>query len=118
MDTKDARIDYVEFPAGSVDALNRTKEFFSSVFGWNYALYGDDYADTADSGVSSGINAENPAPAVLPVIYVKDLQGTYDKVKASGAVIVREIFSFPGGKRFHFKDPSGNELAAWSERHA
>jgi predicted enzyme related to lactoylglutathione lyase len=109
-------IDYVELPAGSIEDLNKTRDFFSKVFGWNYAMYGEDYADTADSGVSSGINAENPAPAILPVIYVTDLTETYDAVKAHGAVIVREIFPFPGGKRFHFKDPAGNEIAAWSEK--
>ncbi len=115
MNKQNNHIDYVELPAKSVEELNKTRDFFSKVFGWNYAMYGDDYADTGDSGVSSGINAENPADAVVPVIYVTDLQQTYDVVKANGAVIVREIFSFPGGKRFHFKDPSGNELAAWSE---
>jgi predicted enzyme related to lactoylglutathione lyase len=112
---KDNHIDYVEFPASSIEELNKTRDFFSDVFGWNYAMYGDDYADTADSGVASGVNAENPGSSVLPVIYVTDLQQAYDKVKASGAPIVREIFAFPGGRRFHFKDPSGNEVAAWSE---
>ncbi len=78
-------------------------------------MYGDDYADTGDSGVASGVNAENPATAILPIVYVTNLEQTYDKVKASGAIIVREIFSFPGGRRFHFKDLAGNELATWSE---
>jgi len=109
------QIDYVELPAKSIDDLNKARDFFTDVFGWNYAMYGDDYADTGDSGVSSGVNAENPATTVLPVIYVTDLQATYEKIKVSGASIVREIFSFPGGRRFHFKDPAGNELAVWSE---
>ena len=78
-------------------------------------MYGDDYADTADSGVYSGINAENPTSTSLIVIYVADLQKAYDKVKAAGGKITKETFDFPGGRRFHFQDPVGNHLAAWSE---
>jgi len=111
MNKQNNHIDYVELPSGSIQDLNKTRDFFTEVFGWKYAMYGEDYADTADSGVASGINAENPAPSVLPVIYVNDLEQTFKKVKKSGTLIVREIFSFPGGRRFHFKDPSGNELA-------
>lgn len=78
-------------------------------------MYGDDFADTADNGTFSGVNAENPAPATLAVVHVADLQATYKKVTAAGGIITREIFKFPGGRRFHFQDPAGNELAAWSE---
>ncbi len=113
--TQPNKIDYVEFPAKNIEALNKTRDFFHDVFGWNYAMYGDDFADTADSGTFSGVNSENPAPATLAIVHVADLRLTYDKVKASGGVITREIFEFPGGKRFHFQDPAGNELAAWSE---
>ncbi|MDO5076439.1 VOC family protein [Corynebacterium sp.] len=109
------KIDYVEFPARSIAELTETRDFFSDVFGWNYAMYGDDFADTADSGTFSGVNAENPAPATLAVVHVADLQATYEKVTAAGGAITREIFKFPGGRRFHFRDPAGNELAAWSE---
>jgi hypothetical protein len=109
------KIDYVEFPAQSITELNETRDFFSTVFGWNYAMYGDDFADTADSGTFSGVNAENPAPATLAVVHVADLQAIYEKVTAAGGIITREIFEFPGGRRFHFRDPAGNELAAWSE---
>jgi len=115
MNRKNNHIDYVEFPTKSIEELNKTRDFFSKIFGWSYAMYGDDYADTAGSGVASGINAENPATAILPVIYVSDLEQTFEAIKAAGAPIIREIFSFPGGKRFHFKDPSGNEVAVWSE---
>ncbi|MBP6038429.1 MAG: VOC family protein [Candidatus Saccharimonas sp.] len=113
--TQPNRIDYIEFPAKSIETLNKTRDFFKSVFGWSYAMYGDDFADTADSGIFSGVNAENPAPATLAIIHVADLQATYDKVKTGGGIITREVFEFPGGKRFHFQDPAGNELAAWSE---
>lgn len=78
-------------------------------------MYGDDLADTADSGIFSGVNAENPVPATLAIVHVADLHATYDKVKAAGGMITREVFEFPGGKRFRFQDPAGNELAAWSE---
>lgn len=109
------KFDYIEFPARNIDELKRSKNFFSRVFGWSYQQWGDDYVDTKDSGVGSGISADNPTAAPLPVVHVPDLQATYNSVKDSGGVITKEIFSFPGGKRFHFKDPSGNELAAWSE---
>ena len=109
------KIDYVEFPAQSIAELNKTRVFFSNVFGWSYAMYREDFADTADSGTFSGVNAENPAPATLAVVHVADLKATYEKVTAAGGIITREICEFPGGRRFHFRDPAGNELAAWSE---
>ena len=108
-------IDYIEFPASSTEELEKAKSFFNTVFGWSHTMYGNDYADTADSGVFSGINAESPTTTTLVVIYVADLQKTYDDVKAAGGVITKEIFGFPGGKRFEFQDPAGNNLAAWSE---
>ena len=108
-------IDYVEFPAKSVEELGKVKDFLSAVFGWSYTMYGDDYADTADSGTSSGINAEDPTPTPLVVIYAADLQATYDMVNTAGGTITKEIFDFPCGKRFHFQDPAGNHLAVWSE---
>ena len=108
-------IDYVEFPPKDVGELEKVKEFFGEVFDWSYTMYGDDYADTSDSGTGSGINAENPTPTPLTVIYVSDLQEAYNKVKIAGGTITKEIFDFSGGKRFHFQDPAGNNLAAWSE---
>ena len=113
MNEEPARLDYVEFPAASIEELNRTRDFFTAVFGWKYAMYGDDYADTADSGTFSGINAENPAGKILPIVQVKDLDAAFQKVQESGGTIVREPFDFPGGRRFHFQDPAGNEVAAW-----
>lgn len=109
------QIDYIELPAENIADLIKTKAFFETVFGWEYQQWGDDYADTKSSGVGSGINAESPSKAPLPVIHVADIDAAYSKVKAAGGVITKEIFSFPGGKRFHFHDPAGNELAAWSE---
>ena len=102
-------IDYVEFPAKDIGELEKVKEFFGEVFDWSYTMYGDDYADTSDSGMGSGINAENPTPTPLTVIYVSDLQEANNKVKIAGGTITKEIFDFPGGKRFHFQDPAGNK---------
>lgn len=115
MNKTNNHIDYIEFPAKSINELTKSKEFFNDVFGWSYVQWGDDYIDTKDSGVGSGISADNPTNQPLPVIYVSDIQVSYDKVKSAGGTIVREVFTFPGGKRFHFKDPAGNELAVWSE---
>jgi len=111
-------IDFIEFPAASVQALGRAKAFFSQVFGWSYKNWGDDYCDTPAGGLASGINADPESRSAQPlvVIHVDDLEATMDKVKASGGTITRQPFSFPGGRRFHFKEPGGNELAAWSNR--
>ena len=73
MSKANSHIDYIEFPAKSVKELNAVKDFFTEVFGWSYQQWGDDYADTNDSGVGSSINAEDPATAPLPVIYVSDI---------------------------------------------
>jgi predicted enzyme related to lactoylglutathione lyase len=113
--SKDNHIDYIELPANNIEELNKAKNFFSKAFGWSFQQWGDDYVDTKDSGVSSGINASSPPAAPLPVVHVTNIQVSYDKVKAAGGNITKEIFLFPGGKRFHFKDPAGNELAVWSE---
>jgi predicted enzyme related to lactoylglutathione lyase len=109
--------DFIECPAKSIDALNRSKDFYRSVFGWSYKDWGDDYADTQSSGLSSGINADPSHRSSYPlvVIYTADLEDVREKVVESKGIITREIFSFPGGRRFHFADPAGNELAVWSD---
>jgi len=109
------KIDYIEFPASSIKQLGRTKTFFNTVFGWEYKEWGDDYIDTKDSGVSSGVSADNPSKAPLPVVRTQDIEMMYNRVKSAGGVITREIFVFPGGRRFHFREPGGSELAVWSE---
>lgn len=114
----DKHINYIEFPATSAEALGKSRDFFSQVFGWDYKMWGDDYADTSGSGVASGINGTDATakPVPLPVIYVKNLEETLEHVKKTGAKITKPIFEFPGGRRFHFKEPSGNELAVWSDK--
>lgn len=112
------RIDFIEFPARSVTSVAKAKAFYSELFGWSFQDWGDDYADTSSSGVGTGFNAdpEHRPSKPLVVVYTLDLKATRAKVIAAGGKVTREIFPFPGGKRFHFSDPSGNELAAWSDK--
>lgn len=117
MSSKANHIDFIELPADSAAGVAKAKAFYAGAFGWSFKDWGEQYADTESSGVNSGING-NPAhrPAKpLAVIHVADLEATKEKVLASGGAITKDIFAFPGGKRFHFTDPAGNELAAWSE---
>lgn len=109
------QIDLIEFPVTSVAELKQTKEFFSNVFNWKYTDWGDDYADTTDSGASSGVNADGGATMPLTVIYSEDLEKTKELVVKNGGKIIVDTYSFPGGRRFHFTEPNGNELAVWSE---
>jgi len=110
-------LSYIEFPVQSADALAKTRDFFSNAFGWEYTMWGDAYADTSSSGVVSGVNGHNPAapPTPLPVLYAKDLEAAVDAVEAAGGTITQPIYSFPGGRRFHFTEPSGIELAVYTE---
>lgn len=110
-------IDFIEFPAKNIKQLRATREFFEAVFDWEYQEWGEDYVDTKSSGVGTGINADEshrPSKALV-VIYSNNLEATRSKVIESGGEITRDIFSFPGGRRFHFKDPAGNELAVWPD---
>jgi uncharacterized protein len=114
------QMDYIEFPATNIEA---TKQFYNQVFGWKFTDYGPGYTSFNDGRLGGGFNSESqPAGAdgkttrgVLVVLYATSLDDTRAKVIAAGGKIVREIFEFPGGKRFHFADLDGNELAVWSE---
>lgn len=110
----DGRIDYIEFPASDIAA---TKAFYQSVFGWKFEDYGPDYTSFFDGRLAGGFwAASKTAPGgLLIVIYAADLESIEAKVKEQGGKIVKPTFSFPGGRRFHFSDPNGNELAVWSE---
>jgi predicted enzyme related to lactoylglutathione lyase len=115
--TKKGSFDYIEFPTGSAEGLKKTKAFYSSVFGWVYKDWGPEYSDTSDGVVGSGLNAD-PAHRTnhpLAIIHVPNIEKARDEVVAAGGKITREIFEFPGGRRFHFIDPVGNELGIWSE---
>ena len=110
----DRRIDYIEFPAADIAAAKR---FYTEVFGWKFEDYGPDYTSFVDGRLAGGFSKERRSAAggVLVVIYAAHLVDTESKVKSAGGVIVTPTFSFPGGRRFHFTDPNGNELAVWSE---
>jgi len=112
---KTGKLDYIELaaPHGSLDSV---KAFYASVFGWSFTDYGPTYA-AFDEGLEGGFQAErDAAPAKpLPILYSENLEDTFAAVESAGATIVMPIFSFPGGRRFHFNDPAGNELAVWGE---
>jgi predicted enzyme related to lactoylglutathione lyase len=107
-----ARLDYVELPGTDMAA---TRTFYEQAFGWTMTQFAPTYAATMSGDTDVGIQsdeAERPA-APLPVIQVEDLEAYLAAVGAAGGTIVKPIRSFPGGRRFHFADPSGNELAVW-----
>jgi uncharacterized protein len=110
---EDGKIDYVEMPAGD---LPGAKAFYAKAFGWSFTDYGPDYAAMSE-GLDGGFHADAAEAVAKPlvILYATDLEAMEAKVVASGGTIVRPIFSFPGGRRFHFTDPSGNELAVWGE---
>ena len=112
--SNDRRIDYIEFPASDLPA---TKLFYTDVFGWSFQDYGPDYTSFQDGRLSGGFQKEQSVKTGGPlvVIYAKDLEGVVSKVQSAGGTIVKPIFTFPGGRRFHFSDPNGNELAVWSD---
>lgn len=107
------QIDYIEF--GATD-IAQVKEFYSNIFGWSFTDYGPDYTSFNDGRLEGGFSADStPGAHPLVVLYTNDLEATCHQIKESDGQIAKEIFSFPGGRRFHFVDPSGNELAVWSE---
>ena len=110
----DPRIDYVELP--SATAHEGTRDFYAAAFGWSFENYGPDYSATTGGTVDVGLNGaqEDALSAPLPVIRVAALEAALEQVCAAGGIIAKPIFSFPGGRRFHFIDPGGNELAVWS----
>ena len=93
------------------------KQFYEAVFGWGFEDYGPGYTSFHDGRLAGGFSTEArpSADGVLVVLYAADLAATAAKVRSAGGRMVREVFSFPGGRRFHFADPEGNVLAVWSE---
>ena len=108
-----ARIDYVELPSATAHEL--TRAFYARAFGWQFTDFGPDYAATTGGDVDLGLQGDpsGALAAPLPVIRVDDLEAAFDAVTKAGGVIAKAIFAFPGGRRFHFIDPSGSELAVW-----
>lgn len=111
----DRRIDYIEIDATDVAA---TKRFYSEAFGWKFTDYGPDYTSFEDGRLNGGFRKADRVGqgSVLVVIFAVDLARAEAKVRAAGGSIVKPVFEFPGGRRFHFTDPSGNEMAVWSDR--
>ena len=110
-----ARIDYVELPSATAHEL--TRAFYGKAFGWNFTDFASTYSATTNGITDLGLQGDpsDALSAPLPVIRVDDLEAAFDAVVKAGATIAKPIFSFPGGRRFHFIDPSGSELAVWSE---
>jgi uncharacterized protein len=108
------QMDYIEFPATDIEA---SKRFYGAVFGWNFTDYGPNYTSFHDGRLAGGftLSAKPVKGGPLVVLYAQDLEATRRKVIESGGTIRIETFEFPGGRRFHFADPNGNELAVWSE---
>lgn len=112
------KINYVEFPCRDFAA---TRKFFTLVFGWTFTDYGNEYMAFSNAGLEGGfyraeLASEYQHGGALIVFYSADLSATETKIKENGGRIVKPIFSFPGGQRFHFTEPGGNEFAVWSDR--
>ncbi|KXF82383.1 VOC family protein [Enterovibrio coralii] len=112
------KINYVEFPATDLLA---TKSFFSQAFGWTFTDYGPDYTAFSDAGLDGGFfrsekHADTDVGSALVVFYSERLEQTETNIRQTGGEIVKPIFTFPGGRRFHFREPSGNEFAVWSDK--
>jgi len=111
------KINYVEFPSKN---LAETKHFFSQAFGWEFQDFGPEYTAFSNQGLDGGffkanLNSSANTGAALIVFYSKNIEETQAKIQKAGGTIIKPIFSFPGGRRFHFAEPSGNEFAVWSE---
>ncbi|MDC0610251.1 VOC family protein [Vibrio sp.] len=112
------KLNYVELPSSDLMA---TKAFFTAVFDWKFVDYGEDYTCFTKQGLDGGfyrsdLTCNTEKGSALLVFYSEDIDCTLKKVLVHGGTIVKQIFEFPGGVRFHFTEPSGNEFAVWSER--
>lgn len=110
------QIDYIEIP---VTDPGKARDFFAALYGWSFEEWGADYISFQDGRLDGGFRrSKEPAPAtgVLVVFFSPDLERDVERVKELGATISQEIFSFPGGRRFHFIDPVGTEFAMWSDK--
>ena len=112
--SKNTLIHYIELPARD---MGSTKKFYENLFGWKFTDYGPDYMSFEESGLGGGFRKTSDpiVNGALVVLYHENLESILESVKYEGGKISQKIFSFPGGRRFHFFDPNGNELAIWSE---
>jgi len=106
-------INYIELPMTDVAA---TKAFYAAAFGWTFTDWGPSYISFEGAGIEGGFTADADVSVggILPIVYSDTLEESQSAVTAAGGEIVQPIFSFPGGRRFHFKDPNGNHLAVWT----
>ncbi len=108
---------YIEFPSKNIKA---TQQFFTTVFSWKFINYRSEYTSFSGSDINGGffksdLSMSTENGCALIVLYSKDLEQTQTKIFNAGGSILKPIFSFPGGRRFHFADPNGNEYAVWSD---
>lgn len=110
------KINYVELPANDLD---KVKVFFTNAFAWKFTDYGSEYTAFTYSGIDGGffkapLASNTQQGAALVVLFSENIQHSLDKVEQAGGKVIKPIFTFPGGRRFHFLDPCGNEWAVWS----
>jgi len=117
---KHEMINYIELPCHNIDA---SKQFFSQVFGWQFEDFGSEYSafSKESAGLDGGffkadLNSDATKGSALVIFYSLELEKTQQRIEENGGIINEAIFSFPGGRRFHFKDPSNNEFAVWSDK--
>lgn len=111
------KINYIEFPARDIE---KTKTFFNTAFGWSFIDYGPDYIAFSDQGIDGGffksdLCASTKNGSALIVFYSNALENTLAKIESAGGTIIKPIYPFPGGRRFHFCDPNDNEYAVWTD---
>jgi len=112
------KINYLEFPARDIE---KTKAFFTKAFNWSFTDFGPDYTAFNNEGINGGffksdLSCSTSNGSVLTVFYSTDIYATQSKIEKSGGVIIKSVYSFPGGRRFHFTDPNDNEYAVWSDK--
>lgn len=114
LSARDKKIDYVEF---LVRDIERAKAFYTAAFGWTFTDYGPEYAGFNDGRLDGGLMVGEPKPGgPLVITFAVDLEAAQRSVEAAGGTITKEAFAFPGGRRFHYADLDGYELAVWSDR--
>ena len=110
----DRKIDYIEFTGRDIAAM---RGFYGGAFGWTFTEFGPEYLQFEDGRLTGGFTSGEPKPGgPLIILFADDLEDAVKRVEASGGSIVKPIYSFPGGRRFHFEDPNGYELAVWSDK--
>ncbi len=117
---KHEKISYVELPSTNIE---ETRKFFTQVFGWSFQEFGSEYIAFSDQGINGGFYKSDLSSltrngAALIVFYSESIKATQEKIEQAGGSILKPAFSFPGGFRFHFLEPGGNEFAVWSEINA